>query len=126
MVSSKIGYILTGSYLDPMNYQQSNQRLVTSCSQVNQEVKVLNLISCTDDSLDKTPNLEDFWELETIGIKDPLTLTHDDKALAKLNESICFKDGRYKVQWPWKCENPNLPENFDAGMSRFKSLERRL
>ena len=129
LVSSKIGYILTGSYLDPMNKQQSGQQLVTSCSvltQVNQVVKVLNLFSCTDDSFNKTPNLEDFWELETIGIRDPLTLTDDDKALAKFNESICFKDGRYQVQWPWKCENPDLPENFDVVMSRFKSLERRL
>ena len=90
-------------------------------------VKVLNWFSCTDDSLNKTPNLEeDFRELETIGIRDPLTLTNDDEALAKFNESICFKDGRYQVQWPWKCKNPDLPENFDVVMSRFKSLERRL
>ena len=110
-----------------MNKQQSNQQLAISCSvltQVNQVVKVLNLFSCTDDSLNKTPNLEDFWELETIGIKDPLTLTDDDKALARFNEYICFKDGRYQVQWLWKCENPDLPENFDVVMSRFKSLER--
>ena len=48
LVSLKIGYILTGSYLDPINKQQSNQQLVTSCSvltQVNQVVKVLNLFS---------------------------------------------------------------------------------
>ena len=45
LVSSKIGYILTGSYLDPMNKQQSNQQLATSCSvmtQVDQIVKILN------------------------------------------------------------------------------------
>ena len=41
-----------------------------------------------------------------------LTLTDDNKALMKFNESICFRDGRYQVQWPWKCENPDLPENF--------------
>ena len=42
LVSSKIGYILTGSYLDPMN-KQSNQQLVTSCSimtQIDQIVKI--------------------------------------------------------------------------------------
>ena len=41
LVSSKISYILTGSYLDPMNKQKSNQQLVSSCSvmtQVNQIV----------------------------------------------------------------------------------------
>ena len=70
LVSSKIGYILTGSYLDPMNKQQSGQQLVTSCSvltQVNQVVKVLNLFSCTDDSLNKTPNLGN-WKLSGLGI----------------------------------------------------------
>ena len=95
-------------------------------TQVNQTVKVMNLFLCSDDSLNKTPNLEDFWALETIGINDPLTLTNDDKALMKFNESICFRDGRYQAQWPWKCENSDLPENFDVVMSRFKSLERRL
>ena len=87
LVSSKIGYILTGSYLDPMNEQQKNdQQLVTSCSvmtQVNQVVKVLNLFSSFDESLTKTPNLEDFWALEIIGIGDPLVLTDDDIALIK-------------------------------------------
>ena len=129
LVSSKIGYILAESYLDPMNEQQKNdQQLVTSCSvitQVNQVVKVLNLFSSSDESLTKTPNLEDFWALETIGIGDPLVLTDDDKALKQFNKSLCFKDGRYLIQWPWKCEDPSLPENFDIAVSRIKSLGRR-
>ena len=79
--------------------------------QVNQVARVLNFFLCSDESLVKTPNLEDFWMLETM---DPIALTDDDKALVKFNESICFKDGRYQIQWPWKWENPNLPENFDV------------
>ena len=47
-------------------------------TQGNQVVKVMNLFSCSDESLTKTPNLEDFWTLETIGIKDPVTLTDDE------------------------------------------------
>ena len=88
-------------------------------------MKVLNLFSSSDESLTKTPNLEDFWALETIGIGDPLVLTDDDKALKQFNKSLCFKDGRYQIQWPWKCEDPNLPENFDIAVSRIKSLGRR-
>ena len=45
-------------------------------TQVNQVARVLNLFSCSDESLVKTPNLEDFWMLETIGIMDPIRSTH--------------------------------------------------
>ena len=89
---------LTGSYLDPMSEQKNSQQCVTSCfvmTQVNQAVTVLNLFSSADELLTKTPNLEDFWKLETIGIGDPLDLTDDDRALEQFNKSVCFKDGRY-------------------------------
>ena len=35
----------------------------------------------TDESIFNNSHIEDFWALETIEIKDSLTITDDDKAL---------------------------------------------
>ena len=37
-----------------------------------------------------------------------------------------FENNRYQVTWPWKEEDPNLPENFELALGRLKSLIRRL
>ena len=75
--------------------------------------------------LQKNPNIEDFWRLETIGIHDLPDLTDDETALEQLNSSICIKNGRYYVKWPWKGDTLDLPENLDVAIGRIKSLARR-
>ncbi|MCP4060139.1 MAG: hypothetical protein GY738_23185 [Pseudoalteromonas sp.] len=69
-------------------------------------------------------NLERFWDLETLGIKDNLR-ENDDVALAQFNSTIKFQDGRYAVCWPKK-EGVTLPDNYGLAMGRFKSLTKRL
>ena len=64
--------------------------------------------------------------METIGIKKPFRETDDDLALQKFNESAKFENNRYQVNWTWIEENPNLPENFELALGRWKSLIRRL
>ena len=68
--------------------------------------------------------LEDFWNLETIGIKEPFRETDDDLALQRFSESMRFEDNHYQVTWPWKEEDLNLPENFELALGRLKSLIR--
>ena len=83
LVSSKIGYILIGKYMDADNDKSSSQQQVSSCfvmTQVNCTVPEMNLLSSSDTSVTKNPNIEDFWSLETIGITDSLDVTDDDKA----------------------------------------------
>ena len=48
-----------------------------------------------DNSLIKESRIEDFWALETIGIKDSLTVTDDDKAVSEFNKSIRLVNDRY-------------------------------
>ena len=88
-------------------------------TQVNCAVPALNWSIPSDDSVTLNANIEDFWKLETLGIRDPLDLTNDDKALKWFNESICFTDGRYQIAWPWKCEDPDFPENFHIVVNRL-------
>ena len=79
-----------------------------------------------DFSSDPKMNMEFFWNLETLGIKDPIHKSGDDKALQKFNETVYFKDHRYQVSWPWKEDSPNLPDNKVLALCRLKSLVRRL
>ena len=65
-------------------------------------VSEVSLFSSSDSSITKNSNIEDFWRLETIGINDLPDSTDDNIALEQLNSSICFKNGRYYVKWPWK------------------------
>ena len=126
LVSSKIGYILTGSYLDTKSCQKGIP--VSSClvmTQVNCVVPAMNFLSSADSPVTGNPNVEDLWNLETIGIVESLDITNDDRALEQFNKSICCENGRYYVTWPWKCEFPDLPENFYVAMSRMRSLAKR-
>ena len=79
-----------------------------------------------DPQISSKLKLEDFWNLETIGIKEPFRETDDDLALQRFNESVRFENNRYQVTWPWKEEDPNLPDNFELALGRLKSLIRRL
>ena len=42
-----------------------------------------------------SPCLSDLWNLETIGIHDPIHVGDDDKALHKFNSTIHYQEGRY-------------------------------
>jgi len=90
--------------------------------QVNCTVPVVNWLTCSDDSVTPTPRIEDFWNLETLGIREPLDLTNDDKALKQFNGSIWFTEGRYQI---WKCDHPDLPDNFQVAVNRLRGLARR-
>ena len=50
------------------------------------------------------PNLEEFWKLETIGIKESISGSNedDDCAIQNFNDTVMKKDGRYEVPWPGK------------------------
>ena len=89
LVSSKIGYILTGKYTDPGHVEQN----VSTCfvtSQVNCLVSSVNLFS-SESSATQNSIIENFWRLETIGINDSPDVTDDDVALERFNNSICFQ-----------------------------------
>ena len=72
------------------------------------------------------PNLEDFWKLESIGIDDSPVESDNDVALKKLSETLKYDEGRYIVTWPWKEEQPDLPDNRALALGRLKSLVSRM
>ena len=80
LVSSRIGYILTGSYCSPIRLEvvahTANNRLPSFLvmTQINYTVPVVNWSTCSDDIVTLSANIEDFWNLETLGIRNPLGL----------------------------------------------------
>ena len=95
LISSKLGYVLTGKYPDPSE-EGSKGNDVTSC-----------LVMAKDETL----CLNRFWDLDTIGIRDPVYVGEDDKALENFNSTVSHSNGRYFVTWPWKHSEVDLPEN---------------
>ena len=102
-MSSKLGYILTGKYCDPIDTKDCEGQ-ITAC--------VVTSHACD--------------RLEKIGITDSPYVKEDDEALEHINSTVSYRDGRYFVTWPWRSFKCKLPDNFDVAFGRMKTLARRL
>ncbi|XP_070550260.1 uncharacterized protein [Ptychodera flava] len=124
LLGSRLGWILTGRTNGiSEQHTEPNMLILTMGTQVWSESSTF---TNPDSSLPIKPNLDDFWNLETIGIKDSYQESDDDKALQHFNQTIKFKYGRYHVKWPWKEEEPDIPENRELAYGRLKSLVKKL
>ena len=72
--------------------------------------------------------LQNFWDLETIGIKDDIHTTE-----SKVSEFESFRkthlrsaDGKYVAKLPWKFDHPPLPTNYRVTEKRTRGMIRRL
>ncbi|XP_052778713.1 uncharacterized protein LOC128216176 [Mya arenaria] len=119
LLASKFGWILTGR-TNEVNEESSeaNMLILTHGQNISKTEVFTNL----DDSIPCQPNLEDFWQLESIGIKDLSFNTEDDTVMNHFKDNLIFQDNRYSVKWPWKDENPDIPDNRPLAVGRLKSL----
>ena len=62
----------------------------------------VSMLSSPDKSLLSEPDLTQFWDLETIGIKESPHDSDDGKALEHFERTVQFVNGRYVVSLPWK------------------------
>ena len=85
-----------------------------------------HMLSNVDSSLLHKPNLDIFWNLESIGITDSSLNTDDKRAMEIFNNIVKFDNGRYLVSWPWKESNPLLPENYQLAVGRLISTLNKL
>ncbi len=70
-----------------------------------------------------SPQIEDLWRFETIGIKDPKESDlEDNKTFKDFQDMVKFENGRVSVQWLKKEKKLDLPTNFPLALSRLKSL----
>ena len=47
-------------------------------------------------------DLEDFWNIESIGVHDNPRMSNDEMVMRNFKETITFENGSYQVPWPWK------------------------
>ncbi|XP_061176063.1 uncharacterized protein LOC133185014 [Saccostrea echinata] len=125
LLSSKVGWILTGRTQE--NFEASrdhlHEMLIVNGNNLTTEYC---LHSSVDQCLPLKPSLDEYWNLETIGIKDQPHSSDDDKALKNFTDTIKLVNGRYQVTWPWKDEQPELPENRELAFGRLRSLIQKL
>ena len=76
---------------------------------------------------DTNEMLRRFWEIEKVPNKEECQMSMEEKTAMKLlEESLVYKEGRYKVCLPWKDTPTKLPSNHQMALNRLKNTEKRL
>ena len=124
LLASKLGWILTGR-----------------TSEINSETEVTSMLSiltygnnitksCVFTNVDRVnqrkPDLEDFLNVESIGVLDNPNSTNDEIAKENFKQTVRFEEGRYQVTWPWKDSDPDLPVNRELALGRLRSNVKRM
>lgn len=123
LLSSKLGWILSGRVQTTHDGDDIPNMLIMSHGRTLSKSPIFQSL---DVPLQDKPDLEDFWRLDSIGIRDKELNKDDETAMKAFKQNIKFEDGRYNVTWPWKEENPELPENRALAHGRLKSCLKRL
>jgi hypothetical protein len=109
---TRLGWVLSG----PAPAAGSDKR---SFSLVTTHTLHVGSLPCDAKSVNDT--LQSFWDLESLGIKEP-----DRSVFTEFEESIQFRNGRCEVSLPWKDPHPVLPDNYQLCLKRLHGLLRRL
>ncbi|CAL1262645.1 unnamed protein product [Larinioides sclopetarius] len=91
------------------------------------EIKTIDVGSCfliSERSIEDT--LKQFFDLESLGIKDDPCFREKDQALQIFNDTVQFNNGRYIVELPFRKHFKELSDNFLIAKQRFQNLWRRL
>ncbi|GFS51722.1 DUF1758 domain-containing protein [Trichonephila clavipes] len=76
-------------------------------------------------------SLRELWNLEVLGITDPLEDTsrknlENENIIDFQNKLRVLFDGRYQLELPWKCESFNLSDNKNLALMRHKKMMKRV
>ncbi|UYV79073.1 hypothetical protein LAZ67_17001003, partial [Cordylochernes scorpioides] len=102
-VETNLGWTLMG-----------NSPIIDSNDNVQQ---TLNLLTTRCD-------LKDLWDLEVLGIRDPVETCSKETRYQEIKEKFITKiqrqsDQRYSVGLPWKVEKESIPSNLDIAIKRL-------
>ena len=124
LLGSQLGWLVSGRIVTSKPYPHKKSSLSLTLLENHSEKNYTFNPSEQSDTAEITqfpPNLEEFWRLETIGIKESYIGTEDNKANENFNRTVTVNENRYEVTWPWRDENPDLPENYHLALRRLKS-----
>ncbi|XP_060608071.1 uncharacterized protein LOC132760172 [Ruditapes philippinarum] len=126
LMCSKLGWILTGRSYSELKEKEEPNMLILTHGSVNNSTINKGIFCGIDSCKNSIQDLEDFRNKEVIGICDKDKMNDDELSMRKFKSTLTFQDGRYSVTWPWKEENPDLPENKGLAIGRLKSCLKRL
>ena len=127
LFQSRLGWIVGGHYHTDNDTLRQPALIVSTMGIPPKGVKsTTHMLTSIDDPLFTKPNLEQFWDLESLGIRESPTTSDDDQALSNFNKTVVLADGRYFVTWPWKEKSPDLPQNYQLAVGRLKSMSQKL
>ena len=123
LLASKLGWVLSGRTTDTKDdISESSVLFITYDSNINKS----NAFTSVDASIPPKTELEDFWNMESIGIVDKPTSTDYEIAMEKFQDTLEYKDNRYQAKWPWKEDKPDLPINKELALERLNTLVNRM
>ena len=121
LMQSKLGWILGGRYQATNDVTELPTLMVNTLGTAPPSTRVTtHMCSTVDVSLLARPNLDQFWNLESMGITESPSSSDDDKALESFNQTVKFTSDRYMVTWPWKEKPPDLPQNYQLALARCR------
>ncbi|XP_052762173.1 uncharacterized protein LOC128204805 [Mya arenaria] len=123
LLSSKLGWLLSGRTNEVDDSVEDISMLILTHGKM---VTESNLFTDVDMSLPTEPDFEDFWNVETIGLTNPIDQSDDQTAMKNFKNTFKRSDGRYQVTWPWRDEYQELPEYRDLALGRLKSLANKI
>ena len=126
LLQSKVGWVLSGRTDESIpSVNKDHAMLMLTSSSCRLATQVVSF-SEADNILKFKPKLEELWQLETIGIKDCPVEDDNEKVLKNFNETTLFENGRYWVRWPWREDEPELPDNYMLALGRLRSNIKRM
>lgn len=88
--------------------------------------KKSNLFCKVDKHLVRKPDLEDFWNVESIVVMDSTETSDDVKAIERFSETLNFVEVDMKLLGHGKSIHLDLPVNRELSLGRLKSLVNRM
>jgi hypothetical protein len=119
LLSSKLGWIISGR-APCCDKKVSDPSMLTLT--YRSSILPISAFQSIDKVMETKTELEDFWNIEAIGIKDSVGESDDELAMKQFKDTLKFENGRYEVTWPWKEKSPDLPKNRELAFGRLKSV----
>ena len=107
-VESKLGYLLSGPVTNHISPREATTMFIA-----------------TNSNRDTEANVQSYWDLETIGIKDAQENQFNYMDHYREN-CLKFKDGHYSARLPWKDDHSALPTNYALAEKRTRTMIQRL
>ncbi|XP_063534822.1 uncharacterized protein LOC134744834 [Cydia strobilella] len=84
--------------------------------------------SAHDDALrDLHEEVRRYFSIDSLGLcNKPRQNSDDVRALAQLDRTTTFADGRWQVGLPWRDENSVMPDSYPNALNRLKGVEKKM